>query len=40
MIEKIGNLYYDTWKPGMDGNVHGQHGIVQTLTLSNRGGIY
>ena len=38
MIEKIGNIYYDKWKPGFDGNICGTKGIYPTLTLSTQTG--
>nr|DAW52541.1 MAG TPA: hypothetical protein [Bacteriophage sp.] len=27
MIDKIGNIYYDKWKSGFDGNICGTKGI-------------
>ena len=38
MIEKIGNIYYDKWKSGFDGNICGTNGIYPTLTLSTQTG--
>ena len=38
MIEKIGNLYYDKWMPGFDGNICSTKGIYPTITLSNHTG--
>ena len=32
MIEKIGNIYYDKWKSGFDGNICGTKGIYPTIT--------
>lgn len=40
MIEKIGNIYYDKWKSGFDGNICGTKGIYPTLTLSTQTGEY
>lgn len=40
MIEKIGNIYYDKWKSGFDGNICGTKGIYPTLTLSTQTGKY
>lgn len=39
MIEKIGNLYYDKWMPGFDGNICSTKGIYPTITLSNHTGV-
>jgi hypothetical protein len=38
-IDKQGNLYYDRFKNGFDGNVQGVGGICQCITASN-GGVY
>lgn len=37
-ILRLGNLYYDTFRNGFDGNVHGIAGIVQTVLAANGGG--
>ena len=37
-IDKQGNLYYDRFKSGFDGNVQGIGGICQCITASNGGG--
>ena len=37
-IDKQGNLYYDRFKSGFDGNVQGVGGICQCVTASNGGG--
>ena len=39
-IIKIGNLYYESFKSGFDGNVHGIDGIHQTVLAANGGGTY
>lgn len=39
-IIRIGNLFYDTFKSGFDGNVQGTDGICQTVVASNGGGIF
>nr|DAL15455.1 MAG TPA_asm: hypothetical protein [Caudoviricetes sp.] len=39
MIEKIGNIYYDKWKSGFDGNIYDTKGIYPTLTLSTQTGV-
>ena len=36
-IDKQGNLYYDRFKSGFDGNVQGIGGICQCVTASNGG---
>ena len=36
-ILRIGNLYYDTFRNGFDGNVQGTAGIVQTVLAANGG---
>lgn len=36
-IDKQGNLYYDRFKNGFDGNVQGVSGICQCVTASNGG---
>lgn len=38
MIDKIGNIYYDKWMSGFDGNICGTKGIYPTLTLSTQTG--
>lgn len=38
-IIKIGNLYYDRFRSGFDGNVHGTGGIHQTVLAANGGGM-
>nr|DAT24560.1 MAG TPA: hypothetical protein [Caudoviricetes sp.] len=38
MIDKIGNIYYDKWKSGFDGNICGTKGICPPLTLSTQTG--
>ena len=38
MIERIGNIYYDKWKSGFNGNICGTKGRYPTLTLSTRTG--
>ena len=38
-ILRIGNLYYDTFRNGFDGNVQGTAGIAQTVLAAN-GGVY
>ena len=37
-IDKIGNIYFNEWKPGFDGNICGVKGIYPTITLSNNTG--
>ncbi len=37
-IDKQGNLHYDCFKSGFDGNVQGIDGICQCVTASNGGG--
>ena len=37
-IDKIGNIYFNEWKPGFDGNICGVKGIYPTITLSNKTG--
>lgn len=36
-ISKKGNLYYDRFKSGFDGNVQGTDGIVQCILAANGG---
>lgn len=36
-IIRIGNLYYDTFRNGFDGNVQGSQGIAQTVLAANGG---
>lgn len=38
-IIRIGNLYYDSFRNGFDGNVQGMLGIAQTVLAAN-GGVY
>jgi hypothetical protein len=38
-IIRIGNLFYDSFRSGFDGNVQGCMGITQTVLASN-GGVY
>lgn len=38
MIEKIGSIFYPTWRAGFDGNVMGVGGVSQTVTTRNGGG--
>lgn len=40
MIEKIGSIFYPTWRAGFDGNVMGVGGVSQTVTTRNGGGTY
>ena len=35
MVDKIGNIYFNEWKSGFDGNICGVKGIYPTITLSN-----
>ena len=37
-IDKIGNVYFNEWKSGFDGNICGVKGIYPTITLSNNTG--
>lgn len=37
-IIRIGNLYYDSFRNGFDGNVQGISGIAQTVLAANGGG--
>lgn len=40
MIERIGNIYYDKWKSGFNGNICGTKGIYPALISStNNGGV-
>ena len=38
-IVKVGNLFYDSFKSGFDGNVQGTNGICQCVLAAN-GGVY
>ena len=37
-IIRIGNLFYDSFRSGFDGNVQGDMGIAQTVLAANGGG--
>lgn len=39
-IIRLGNLYYDSFRNGFDGNVQGCQGVCQTVLAANGGGIY
>ena len=37
-IVRIGNLFYDSFRSGFDGNVQGCMGVTQTILAANGGG--